>query len=147
MGTPLFFTLSLVISNSNHSTLLEIHSSTGTSEYGGRYNISGRATRYGLTVRGSSPDFPYPSLQTMRYWVFFQALAALMHICICTVIYSYGSGLSRDESILWSRSLGLKSISLEPMAPFVKIYENCLVVCWLTLDIRHEKGDIWNQRK
>jgi len=55
MGTPLFFTLPLVFSSSNHSTLLEIHSSKGTSQYGGRYNISGRATRYGLTVWGSNP--------------------------------------------------------------------------------------------
>lgn len=47
--------LPLLFSNSNHSTLLEIHSNESTSQYGGRDNISCRQTRYGLTVRGSSP--------------------------------------------------------------------------------------------
>ena len=63
MGTPLFFPPSLLFINSNHSTLLENHSSKRTSQYGDRHNISGRATRYGLTVRGSSPGgarLPYP---------------------------------------------------------------------------------------
>jgi len=54
MGTPLFFPLPLLFNSSNHSTLLEIHSNEGTSQYGGRDNISGRETRYGLTVRVSS---------------------------------------------------------------------------------------------
>jgi hypothetical protein len=51
---PSFFLLSHLFTNSIHSTLREIHSRKGTSQYGGRDNTVGRATRYGLRVRGSN---------------------------------------------------------------------------------------------
>lgn len=149
LGHP-FFPLHLLFNKSNHSTLLEIHSSKGTSQYGGRDNISGTATRYGLTVRGSSPSgarFPVSVRTDYEISGLFCKRWRPWCIYIFTNVFSRGSGLSLDESILWSRSLGLESISLEPMAPFVKTYQNCMVVWWLTLSNRREKGDMWTQRK
>lgn len=148
-GHPYVFPLPLLFSNLNHSTLLEIHSSEvrHSTEAGITFLVERLVTGWRSEVRAQmGRDIPYPSGQTIRYRFSFSSVGG-PDANIITFVFSCGSGLNRDESILWSRSLGLESISLEPMAPFVKIYQNCLVVWWLTLNIRREKGDIWTHRK
>jgi len=151
MGT-LFSALPLLFTKSNHSTLLEIHSSKGTSQYGGRDKISGRATRYGLTVRGSSPggarflvsvgtDHKTSDLFCKRWRPWCIYIYIYIYIYIFTIFFSCGSELSRDESILWSRSLGLESIYLEPMASFFKTSE--FYGCMLA-NVKHSTWERWH---
>jgi len=155
MGT-LFSALPLLFTKSNHSTLLEIHSSKGTSQYGGRDKISGRATRYGLTVRGSSPggarflvsvgtDHKTSDLFCKRWrpWC--------IYIYIYIYIYSQFFSAVVRNWVVMSRFFEVEALDSSrfiwsPWRHFSR-HQNFMVVCWLTLSIRREKGDMWTQRK
>jgi len=84
-------------------------------------------------------DIPYSSEQITRYWFSFSSVGgpdAYIRFQLWVGTESWWVDSLRSKPLTRVDFIGAHGAICQD-------YQNCLVVCWLTLNIRREKGGMW----